>query len=247
MLNLIKTVENLPVSIHYIPNILFLDLVISGEIIFFDQKPVIVLKNTPIYGISRAVKRFMDIILSLSALVVALPLFIVIATCIKISSKGPAFFVQTRYGMNGEEIKIYKFRTMYDNADDADSPYIQAVKNDVRVTPVGAFFRKTSLDELPQLINVLQGRMSLVGPRPHPVAMNEQYRKIIAGYMIRHKVKPGITGLAQVNGLRGETDTLEKMEKRVEYDLKYIREWSILFDIEIFIRTITVFFKKNAY
>ena len=150
--------------------------------------------------------------------------------------------------MNGKKIKVYKFRTMYDNINAIDSPYVQATKNDARITPLGAFLRKTSLDELPQFINVLQGRMSLVGPRPHPVAMNEQYKKIIAGYMVRHKVRPGITGLAQVKGFRGETETLEKMEKRIECDLRYIREWSILFDIEILIRTLVIFFfQKNAY
>ena len=163
------------------------------------------------------------------------------------------FFIQTRYGINGEKIRIYKFRTMYDKTgddkiDSRELSYVQATKNDKRITPVGAFLRRTSLDELPQLINVLQGRMSLVGPRPHPVAMNEEYRKIIAGYMIRHRVKPGITGFAQVKGFRGETDTLEKMEKRIEYDLKYIRQWSVLFDIEILIRTLVIFlFQKNAY
>lgn len=245
MLKLVNAVENLPISIHYVPNIFFLDLVIGGEVIFFDQRPIIVLKDTPIQGISGAAKRCIDIFLSLFALVVALPLFIVIAASIKISSKGPAFFVQTRYGMNGEKIEIYKFRTMYDGT---DSPYVQATRNDIRITPLGAFLRRTSLDELPQFINVLQGRMSLVGPRPHPVAMNEQYRKIIAGYMIRHKVKPGITGLAQVKGFRGETEKLEKMEKRIECDLRYIREWSLLFDIEILIRTLVIFFfQKNAY
>ena len=248
MLKLVKAVENLPISIHYVPNVFFLDLVIGGEVIFFDQRPVIVLRNTPMYGISGAIKRCIDIFLSLFVLVMALPLFLAIAALIKISSSGPVFFVQTRYGMNGEKIKIYKFRTMYDNIDAADSTYVQATKNDARITPLGAFLRKTSLDELPQFINVLQGRMSLVGPRPHPVAMNEQYKKIIADYMVRHKVRPGITGLAQVKGFRGETETLEKMEKRIDCDLRYIREWSILFDIEILIRTLIIFvFQKNAY
>ena len=248
MHKLLKTVENLPTSVHYVPNVFFLDLVTGGEIIFFDQWPVIVLRETPILGISGAAKRLMDVILSLSVLVLALPFFIVIAVSIKITSRGSIFFIQARYGINGEEIKIYKFRTMYDNSCAIDSPYVQATKNDVRITPVGAFLRRTSLDELPQLINVLQGRMSLVGPRPHPVAMNEQYRKIISNYMIRHKVKPGITGLAQVKGLRGETDTLEKMEKRIDCDLRYIREWSILFDMEILFRTVVVFlFQKNAF
>ena len=228
-------------------------MVIGGEIVFFDQRPIILLRNSPIQGISGSIKRLLDITLSLSGLILMLPVFIVIAAAIKINSPGSAFFIQTRYGINGEKIKIYKFRTMYDksehdNSGSAESSYVQATKNDKRITPVGGFLRRTSLDELPQLINVLQGKMSLVGPRPHPVAMNEEYRKIIAGYMIRHKVKPGITGFAQVKGFRGETDTLEKMEKRIEYDLKYIRQWSVLFDIEILIRTLIIFlFQKNAY
>jgi len=248
MLKLVKAVEALPLSIHYVPNVFFLDLVISGEVIFFDQKPIIVLRDTAMQGISGVIKRWIDIFLSLFVLAVTLPLFLFIAAVIKTGSPGPAFFVQTRYGMNGEKINIYKFRTMHDHMDAIDSPYLQATRNDPRITPVGAFLRKTSLDELPQFINVLQGRMSLVGPRPHPVAMNEQYRKIIANYMVRHKVRPGITGLAQVKGFRGETETLEKMEKRIAYDLRYIREWSILFDMEILIRTLIVFFfQKNAY
>lgn len=245
---LIKAVDRLPTVIHYVPDIIFLDLVIGGEIIFFDQRPIIVLRNTAIGGLGGAAKRLMDLILSFSALMTLSPLFLMIAAAIKLDSKGPVFFIQTRFGINGEQIHVYKFRSMYDGCDKPGKVYAQARKNDARITKVGAFLRKTSLDELPQLINVLQGRMSLVGPRPHPVAMNEYYQKIIAGYMIRHKVKPGITGLAQVKGYRGETDTLEKMEKRITHDLRYIREWSLLFDLEILIRTLFVFlFQKNAY
>ncbi len=245
---LIKAVDRLPTVIHYVPDLYFLDLVIGGEIIFFDQRPIIVLRNTAIGGIGGAAKRLMDIILAFGALVILSPLLLVIAVAIKMNSKGPVFFIQTRYGINGEKIHVYKFRSMYEGCDKPGTAYSQARKNDARITRVGAFLRKTSLDELPQLVNVLQGRMSLVGPRPHPVAMNEYYQKIIAGYMIRHKVKPGITGLAQVMGYRGETDTLEKMEKRITHDLRYIREWSLLFDLEILVRTLFVFlFQKNAY
>ena len=245
---LIKAVDRLPTILHYVPEILFLDLVIGGEIIFFDQRPIIVLRNTAIGGVGGAAKRLMDLLLSFPALVILFPLFMVIAAAIKLDSKGPVFYNQTRYGINGEKIHIYKFRSMYEGCDKPGAAYAQARKNDARITKAGAFLRKTSLDELPQLINVLQGRMSLVGPRPHPVAMNEYYQKIIAGYTIRHKVKPGITGLAQVNGYRGETDSLEKMEKRITHDLRYIREWSLLFDLEILIRTLFVFlFQKNAY
>jgi putative colanic acid biosynthesis UDP-glucose lipid carrier transferase len=245
---LIKAVDGLPTAVHYVPEVIFLDLVIGGDIILFDQRPVIALRNTAINGVGGAVKRLMDIVLSLTVLVILLPLFLVIAAAIKLDSKGPVFFIQPRYGIDGEKILVYKFRSMYDGCDKPGAAYAQACKNDARITKLGAFLRKTSLDELPQLINVLQGRMSLVGPRPHPVAMNDYYQKIITGYMIRQKVKPGITGLAQVMGYRGETDTLEKMEKRINHDLRYIREWSLLFDLEILIRTLFVFlFQKNAY
>ncbi|HBR3185813.1 TPA: sugar transferase, partial [Klebsiella pneumoniae] len=159
---------------------------------------------------------------------------------------GPVIFKQTRYGIDGKPIKVWKFRSM--NVMENDSVVTQAKKNDSRITPFGSFLRKTSLDELPQFINVLVGNMSIVGPRPHAVAHNEQYRSLIEGYMLRHKVKPGITGLAQVKGWRGETDTLEKMQKRVEYDLEYIREWSIWLDIKIILLTIFKgFVNKSAY
>ncbi len=245
---LVQAVDRFAISVHYIPNVFFLDLVMGSEIIFFDQRPVIVLKDTPIYGLSGLIKRLTDIVVSALVLMLTAPILLLIALCIKIDSRGSVFFVQARYGINGEKINIYKFRTMFESTQDPPGVYHQATKNDDRITPVGRFLRKSSLDELPQFINVFQGRMSLVGPRPHPVAMNEQYRKIISGYMVRHKVKPGITGLAQVKGFRGETDTLEKMEKRVECDLRYIREWSVLFDMEIMVRTLIVFlFQKNAY
>lgn len=248
MLKLIKAIENLPVTIYCVPNVFFLDLVISGEIIFFDHRPIIELQNTPLEGIPGAAKRCMDIFLSLLLLIPALPLFLVIGILVKFDSPGPVLFIQKRYGINGEGVNVYKFRSMYHEIEAKNSPYVQAIKNDSRVTPVGAFLRRTSLDELPQLFNVIQGRMSLVGPRPHPVAMDEKYRTIISGYMTRHKVRPGITGLAQVNGFRGETEILEKMEKRIACDLRYIREWSLLFDIEILIRTmLVIFFQKNAY
>jgi len=245
---LMRDLEDTPVAIHYVPDIFFIDLVVGGEIIFFDERPIIVLRGEPIGGIARVIKRLFDILISLSALLVLSPLMAAIAVLIKKTSSGPALFVQNRYGINGEKIKIYKFRTMHENGTDNDAVYQQARENDPRVTAVGAFLRKTSLDELPQLINVIQGRMSLVGPRPHPVAMNEHYKTIVSGYMIRHKVKPGLTGLAQVKGFRGETDTFEKMEKRIEFDLMYIREWSLLLDLEILLRTLFVFlFQKNAY
>jgi putative colanic acid biosynthesis UDP-glucose lipid carrier transferase len=169
-----------------------------------------------------------------------------IAIALKLTGCGPVIFRQWRYGLNGQPIQVYKFRTMTT----CEDGYIfkQAVKNDPRVTPLGAFLRKNSLDELPQLLNVLIGDMSLVGPRPHPVAMNETYRKLLPGYMLRHKVKPGITGLAQLNGFRGETDTLHKIESRLKYDIAYIRNWSLWNDVKILVKTIwNGSWRSNAY
>jgi len=163
-----------------------------------------------------------------------------------LTSAGPVLFKQIRYGIDGKAIKVWKFRSMTVMENGVN--VIQAKKNDVRLTSIGGFLRSKSLDELPQFFNVLQGRMSIVGPRPHAVAHNEEYRPIISGYMLRHKVKPGITGWAQVNGWRGETDTLEKMEKRVEYDLAYISNWSLGFDLKIVIATVFKgFIDKSAY
>jgi putative colanic acid biosynthesis UDP-glucose lipid carrier transferase len=174
------------------------------------------------------------------------PIMAAIAVGVKMSSPGPILFKQRRYGLDGREIVVYKFRSMTVMED--GGVVTQAKKNDARITPFGGFLRRSSLDELPQFINVLQGRMSVVGPRPHAVSHNEQYRKLIRGYMIRHKVKPGITGWAQVNGFRGETETLDKMKARIEFDLAYLRNWSLRLDLAIVIKTIFVVLKKeNAY
>jgi putative colanic acid biosynthesis UDP-glucose lipid carrier transferase len=174
------------------------------------------------------------------------PVMIAIAAAVRLTSPGPALFKQRRYGLDGREILVYKFRSMRVMEDGGEVR--QAQRNDDRVTPLGAFLRRSSLDELPQLFNVLQGRMSVVGPRPHAVAHNETYRKLIKSYMVRHKVRPGITGWAQVNGLRGETETVEKMRARIEYDLDYLRHWSLKLDLAILWRTFFVVFKReNAY
>ncbi len=173
----------------------------------------------------------------------ALPMF-TIAAAIKLTSRGPVFFRQKRYGMNGQEIMVWKFRSMTCCED--GTSVMQATKNDQRVTRLGAMLRRTSLDELPQLFNVLEGSMSLVGPRPHATAHNEQYRSLIEGYMLRHKVKPGITGLAQVMGYRGETETLDKMAGRVRFDHQYIREWSLWMDLKILFRTLAVVVKQDG-
>ncbi|HTU24761.1 MAG TPA: undecaprenyl-phosphate glucose phosphotransferase [Pirellulales bacterium] len=208
--------------------------------------PVVAVFDHPFYGVDGLLKRSTDIVLaSLLLVCFALPMLLV-AAAVKLTSPGPVFFRQRRYGMDGREIRIWKFRTM---TAAEDGPVVrQATRNDARLTPIGGFLRRTSLDELPQLFNVLTGSMSLVGPRPHATAHNEEYRRHIRGYMLRHKVRPGITGLAQVNGWRGETDTLYKMEKRIEFDHQYIREWSLWKDFKILFHTVFIVFKReNAY
>ena len=208
--------------------------------------PIIPLFDTRINGINIFLKRFEDIVVGSLILIMISPILAIIACAIKLNSKGPVFFKQIRYGLNGKPIKVYKFRTM--KVMENGATVKQAVKDDPRVTTVGKFLRRTSLDELPQFINVVQGNMSVVGPRPHAVAHNEEYRKLIPGYMLRHKVKPGITGLAQIRGWRGETDTLEKMEKRIECDLEYIRMWSLTLDLKIILLTVFKgFIHKAAY
>ncbi|MGQ9504108.1 MAG: undecaprenyl-phosphate glucose phosphotransferase [Thermogutta sp.] len=208
--------------------------------------PVVSVYENPFYGVDGFVKRAMDVVLAIIFLALLSPLMVLIAIAIKVTSPGPVFFRQRRYGLDGREIRVWKFRTMRVCEDGPN--VIQACKNDPRVTPIGAFLRRTSLDELPQLFNVLKGDMSLVGPRPHATAHNEEYRHLIQGYMLRHKVRPGMTGLAQVHGCRGETETVEKMAKRVEWDLRYIREWSLWMDIKILLQTFWVVVRgQNAY
>jgi putative colanic acid biosynthesis UDP-glucose lipid carrier transferase len=202
--------------------------------------------ETPFTGFSGIAKRASDIVLSTLILIMLTPIMLGLAIGVKRSSPGPIIFKQRRYGLDGKEILVYKFRSM--TTTDNGAVVKQSTKNDQRITPFGAFIRRTSLDELPQFINVLQGRMSIVGPRPHAVAHNETYRKLIKGYMVRHKVKPGITGWAQVNGYRGETETVDKMEKRIEYDLEYLRNWSLSLDLWIIIKTALLVVKdRNAY
>ena len=204
----------------------------SGELFGI---PVVAMCETPFYGYRGVVKRMTDIAFASAVLLVAAPLMIAISLLVRYSSPGPVLFRQRRYGLDGHEIIVYKFRTMSVLEDGAKVS--QATRDDARVTRLGRFLRRYSLDELPQLINVLQGRMSLVGPRPHAVAHNEEYRKLIKGYMLRHKVPPGITGLAQINGCRGETARVEDMQQRVDYDLEYLRRWSPLLDLRILLLT----------
>jgi len=230
------------VSVYYVPDLFVFDL-LRSNLSFMQGIPIISIYDTPFYGVDGAFKRAFDIVLSLLILMlIAIPMMI-IALSIKISSPGSVLFKQRRYGFRGEKIVIWKFRSMSVSED--GGKVLQAKKNDPRVTKLGGFLRKTSLDELPQFFNVLQGRMSIVGPRPHAVAHNELYRGQIHGYMLRHKVKPGITGLAQVSGFRGETDTLDKMEGRIRYDLKYIRNWSVWLDMKIVLLTIFKGFRSS--
>jgi putative colanic acid biosynthesis UDP-glucose lipid carrier transferase len=245
VMNLLDDLRDTTASIYYVPDIFVFDLIQarSGEI---HGIPVVAMCETPFYGYRGVAKRLTDIGLSLVILLLLLPLLVLVAILVKISSAGPIVFKQRRYGLDGREISVYKFRTMRVTED--GEQIRQASKTDPRITKVGAILRRTSMDELPQLINVLQGRMSLVGPRPHAVAHNEEYRKLIKGYMVRHKVLPGITGLAQVNGCRGETTRLEEMEARVNYDLDYLRHWSPMLDIKIILLTaIKVFRDDKAY
>ena len=228
-------------SVYVVPDIFLFDL-IQARIDHVGGLPVLAVCETPFYGVNGLVKRISDVVLASLILVLISPLLLAIAIAIKATSPGPAIFRQRRYGLNGQEVIVYKFRSMTVTE---DGPVVrQATRGDARVTPLGAFLRKTSLDELPQFVNVLQGRMSIVGPRPHAVAHNEMYRKLIKSYMIRHKVRPGITGWAQVNGLRGETETVEKMRARVAYDLDYLRNWSLGLDLRIIWKTIFVVLKK---
>ena len=233
-------------SIYFVPDIFVFDL-IQARFDELDGIPVVAICESPFSGFNSILKRLTDIAVASLVLLLIWPLMLGIAAGVRLTSRGPAMFRQRRYGLDGAEITVYKFRSMR-VAEDGDTVFRQATRQDSRITPFGAFLRRTSLDELPQFINVLQGTMSIVGPRPHAVAHNEQYRKLIKRYMIRHKVKPGITGWAQVNGYRGETETVEKMRSRVAYDLDYMRNWSVSLDFLIMLKTLTVVIKdKNAY
>jgi putative colanic acid biosynthesis UDP-glucose lipid carrier transferase len=242
---LLNELHDTTTSIYYVPDIFVFDL-IQCRTEDIQGMPVVALCETPFYGSRGLIKRLSDLVISLAALLLLSPLLLLIALSIKLTTPGSVIFKQRRYGLDGHEIVVYKFRTMYVTEDSGEIR--QATKNDSRVTPVGLFLRKYSLDELPQFFNVLQGNMSVVGPRPHAVAHNEEYRKLIKGYMIRHKVNPGVTGLAQVRGFRGETADLEDMRQRVEADLDYLRNWSLGLDLKIIIKTIAVIFAdKKAY
>lgn len=243
--NVLHTLRHSTVNIRLVPDLTMLQLVNHGVSVVVGL-PMLDLSSSPMEGGNAVAKWLEDKIIGSMIFVLILPLLLVIAAAVKLTSKGPAIFRQKRLGWNGEEIMIYKFRSMYVHAE--SSVLAQATKGDPRITPLGRFLRSTSLDELPQFINVLQGNMSIVGPRPHALSHNHEYMQLIPKYMLRHKVKPGITGWAQVNGLRGETETVEKMEARIQADIYYIEHWSLWFDLKIIFLTIFKgFMGRNAY
>ena len=245
ILSLLDELRDTTGSIYFVPDSFVTDI-IQGRMDTVGGIPVVAVCETPFTGINRIIKRGSDIVLSILIIALIAPILILIAVGIKLTSPGPVIFRQRRYGLDGHEITVYKFRSMI-TTEDGDV-IRQAQKMDPRVTRLGAFLRKTSLDELPQFFNVLQGRMSIVGPRPHAVAHNEMYRKLIKGYMLRHKVLPGISGWAQVNGCRGETETLDKMKARIDCDLEYLRHWSLRLDLYIIAKTVWVVLKgDNAH
>jgi putative colanic acid biosynthesis UDP-glucose lipid carrier transferase len=245
VLNLLDDLRDTTASIYYVPDIFVFDLIQSRSS-DLSGVPVVALCETPFYGYRGITKRLIDVGIAALFLIGASPALLAIGALVKLSSPGPAIFRQRRYGLDGQEIIVYKFRTMTVTEDGAQVQ--QASREDQRITPVGRVLRRFSLDELPQFINVLQGRMSLVGPRPHAVAHNELYRKLIKGYMVRHKVLPGITGLAQISGARGETVTVADMEARVKHDLDYLRHWSPMLDFKIMVLTVLkVFGDDKAY
>ena len=233
------------VDVHWVPNIFALHL-INHSVKEIAGIPIITLSETPLRGTSLALKVIEDRILSVFILILITPVLFITAIAIKLDSPGPVFFRQDRTGWDGRIFRIWKFRTMKIHSEN-DGVVTQASRNDPRVTRVGKLLRRTSIDELPQIFNVLQGSMSLVGPRPHAISHNIQYAKEIAAYLTRHRIKPGITGLAQVRGYRGETRDLDLMIKRVKSDIEYINNWSITLDLIILFRTFLILFKKNAY
>lgn len=233
------------VAVHWVPDI-FSMLLVNHSVREIAGLPVLTLSETPLTGTRLLVKATEDFVLSALILLLVSPLMLLIALAVKLDSPGPVFFKQARNGWSGKTFSIWKFRSMYVHQPEAGQVK-QATRNDPRVTRVGSFLRRTSLDELPQLLNVLGGSMSLVGPRPHAVQHDAEYSQRIDSYFARHNIKPGITGLAQVRGLRGETSTVEQMQQRVEADIEYINNWSLWLDITILLRTVGALTGRNAY
>lgn len=245
VVDLLEELRDTTASIYFVPDIFVMDL-IQSRTADISGVPIVAMCETPFQGSRGVIKRLMDLSISTMAVIVLAPFLLVIGMLIKLGSPGPVIFRQRRYGLDGQIIDVFKFRTMTVTE---DGPRIrQATRNDSRITPIGKFLRRYSIDELPQLFNVLEGSMSLVGPRPHAVAHNEEYRRLIKGYMVRHKVLPGITGLAQVNGCRGETTRLEDMKARIEYDLDYLRQWKPTLDLKILCQTaLQILSDRKAY
>ncbi len=243
--HIVSQLGDTTLDVYLVPDLLTLKMM-QGRLSSVGDIDTISVFESPHLGLQSHFKRTFDLLFSAAALLMLSPVLLILALGVKLTSRGPVLFRQDRYGLDGRKIGVLKFRTM--KVQENAGLVVQATRNDPRVTWFGAFLRRTSLDELPQFLNVLHGEMSVVGPRPHAVAHNEQYRNQVAFYMLRHKVKPGITGWAQVNGWRGETDTLDKMTKRVEFDLYYIRHWSLWFDIKIIVKTIFKGFSgKHVY
>lgn len=240
---LLDALQDTTASVYFVPDLFVTDL-IQGRADAVCGLPVISVCDTPFRGAAAVIKRGSDIVMAAVLLVLLLPLMASLALAVRLESPGPAIFRQRRYGLDGREIVVYKFRSMRVCEDGARIE--QARRGDARITPLGRLLRRTSLDELPQLLNVLQGRMSLVGPRPHAVVHNEFYRAQIRSYMVRHKVRPGITGWAQIHGLRGETQSLDQMAARIRLDLDYLRHWSLRLDLYILLRTVLLVFRDSA-
>jgi len=245
IIDLLDSLRDSTVSVYFVPDLFVFNL-IQARFDFVNNIPVMAICESPFYGFHSIVKRLSDIVISGAIIALIAPVLIAVAIGIRMTSRGSIIFKQRRYGLDGKEIVVYKFRSM-NVTEDGDKEYHQVSRNDTRVTGFGNFLRKTSLDELPQFFNVLEGSMSIVGPRPHAIAVNEQYRRLIPSYMVRHKVKPGITGWAQVNGYRGGDD-LESMKKRIDCDLEYLRHWSLRLDLVIMLKTFSlVLSDRRAY
>jgi putative colanic acid biosynthesis UDP-glucose lipid carrier transferase len=244
ILELMTLLSDTTASVAFVPDIFQFDLMNSslGEL---SGIPMITLRDTPFYGGKRFLKRTMDLVLGITILLVLSPVFLIIASLIKLSSPGPIYFRQKRVGLGTKPLDIWKFRSMY--VQPAENYPMPAEKNDPRITRLGKWLRKYSLDELPQLLNVIQGEMSLVGPRPFPWEHSEKYRNVIQGYSLRHKIKPGMTGWAQVNGHRGLIETTEQLQSRVDYDLYYVKHWSLFFDCLILLRSIPKVFVGDEH
>jgi putative colanic acid biosynthesis UDP-glucose lipid carrier transferase len=245
VIELLSSLRDSTASIYFVPDLSVFDLV-QPRFDIVDGIPVIAVCESPFYGVRGMAKRVSDIAISSLAILLLAPVFLAVALGVKLSSPGPIIYRQRRYGLDGKDIVVYKFRSLREVEDGATS-FTPVARGDNRLTPFGAFIRKTSLDEIPQFFNVLFGSMSIVGPRPHAVAVNENWRRQIPGYMVRHKVKPGITGWAQVNGYRGGDD-LHSMTMRINYDLEYLRHWSLGFDLIIILKTAFMVWKdRHAY